>query len=140
LDPISFPDHLRHLSGLFHDPRPDVTLSAISHNVEGTVSEINEQLRSFIEYKARETGIPVVVVKPHNTSRECPGCHFIDKRSRPERSHFKCVSCGFEGEADFVASLNIRNRAAVSQPIVTEAIFDHSIPPVASSFALAKSS
>jgi len=98
------------------------------------------QLRSFIEYKARETGIPVVVVKPHNTSRECPGCHFIDKRNRPERSHFKCVSCGFEGEADFIASLNIRNRAAVSQPIVTEAIFDHSIPPVASSFALARSS
>jgi putative transposase len=112
-------------------------LSAISRNVGGTVSEINEQLRSFIEYKARETGIPVVVVKPHNTSRECPRCHFIDKRNRPERSHFKCVSCGFEGEADFIASLNIRNRAAVSQPIVTEAIFDHSIPPVASFEALA---
>jgi IS605 OrfB family transposase len=98
------------------------------------------QLRSFIEYKARETGIPVVVVKPYNTSRECPRCHFIDKRSRPERSHFKCVSCGFEGEADFIASLNISNRAAVSQPIVTEAIFDHSIPPVASSEALVRSS
>jgi len=98
------------------------------------------QLRSFIEYKARQAGIPVVVVKPHNTSRECPRCHFIDKRNRPERSRFKCVSCGFEGEADFIASLNIRNRAAVSQPIATEAIFDHSITPVASSEALARSS
>ena len=140
MDPISFPDRLRHLSGLFYDSRTGVTLSAISHDVGGTVTEINEQLRSFIEYKAGETGIPVVVVKPHNTSRECPRCHFIDKRNRPERSYFKCVSCGFEGEADFIASLNIRNRAAVSQPIVTEAIFDHSIPPVASSFALARSS
>jgi IS605 OrfB family transposase len=30
------------------------------------------QLRSFIEYKAREAGIPVIVIDPHNTSRECP--------------------------------------------------------------------
>jgi IS605 OrfB family transposase len=90
------------------------------------------QLRSFIEYKAKEMGIPVIAVDPHNTSRECPRCHNIDRRNRPERSVFKCVSCGFGGEADFIASLNIRNRAAVNQPIVTGAIFDHSIPPVAS--------
>gem|GEM_PF-867105 len=44
------------------------------------------------------------------------------RKNRPERSRFKCISCGFEGEADFVASLNIRNRAAVIQPVVTEAI------------------
>jgi len=98
------------------------------------------QLRSFIKYKAREAGIPVIVIDPRNTSRECPICHTIDRRNRPERSRFKCISCGFEGEADFVASINIRNRAAVSQPIVTEAIFDHLIPPVASSEALARGS
>jgi len=80
------------------------------------------QIRSFIEYKARETGIPIIVVDPHNTSRECPECHYTDRKNRPERSRFECISCGFEGEADFVASLNIGNRAAVSQPIVTEAI------------------
>ncbi|MCL4335842.1 MAG: RNA-guided endonuclease TnpB family protein [Candidatus Thermoplasmatota archaeon] len=97
------------------------------------------QLRLFIEYKAREAGIPVIVVDPHNTSRECPECHTIDRGNRPERSKFKCISCGLEGEADFIASLNIRNRAAVNQPIVTGAIFDHSILPVASSKALARS-
>ena len=80
------------------------------------------QIRSFIEYKARETGIPIIVVDPHNTSRECPECHYTDRRNRPERSRFECISCGFEEEADLVASLNIGNRAAVSQPIVTEAI------------------
>ena len=86
------------------------------------------QLRSFIEYKAREAGIPVIVVDPYNTSRECPHCHAISRKNRPERSRFKCVSCGLEGEADFIASLNIRNRAAVSQPIVSGAIFDHLVP------------
>ena len=95
------------------------------------------QLRSFIEYKAKGVGIPVIVVDPRNTSRECPNCHAISKKNRPERSQFRCVSCGLEGEADFIASLNIRNRAAINQPIVAGAIFDHSIHPVASQRASA---
>ena len=95
------------------------------------------QLRSFIEYKAKEIGISVIAIDPHNTSRECPNCHTIDKRNRPERSVFKCISCNLEGEADFIASLNIRNRAAISQPIAAGAIFDHVDPPVASQCALA---
>ena len=90
------------------------------------------QLRSFIEYKAKEMGIPVIAIDPHNTSRECPECHTIDRKNRPERSLFRCISCGLEGEADFIASLNIRNRAAVSQPIAAGAILDHVDPPVAS--------
>ena len=95
------------------------------------------QLRSFIEYKAKEMGILVIAIDPHNTSRQCPKCHTTDRKNRPERSLFRCISCGLEGEADFIAALNIRNRAAVSQPIVTGAIFGHSIPPVASQRALA---
>jgi IS605 OrfB family transposase len=95
------------------------------------------QLRSFIEYKAKEIGISVIAIDPHNTSRECPNCHTIDKRNRPERSVFKCISCNLEGEADFIASLNIRNRAAANQPIAAGAIFDHVDPPVASQRALA---
>ena len=95
------------------------------------------QLRSFIEYKAKEMGILVIAIDPHNTNRECPKCHTTDRKNRPERSLFRCVSCGFWGEADFIAFHNIRNRAAVSQPIVTGAIFGHSILPVASQRALA---
>ena len=95
------------------------------------------QIRLFVEYKAREAGIPVIVIDPHNTSRECPICHTIDRKNRPERSLFRCISCGFEGEADFIASLNIRNRAAVNQPIAAGAIFDHIDPPAASQRASA---
>ena len=39
------------------------------------------QIRSFIEYKAREAGIPVIAIDPHNTSRECPECHTIDRKT-----------------------------------------------------------
>ena len=95
------------------------------------------QIRSFIEYKAREAGIPVIAIDPHNTSRECPICHTISKKNRPERSQFRCISCGLEGEADYIASLNIRNRAAVSQPIAAGAIFDRIDPPAASQRASA---
>ncbi len=91
------------------------------------------QLRLFIEYKAMEAGIPVIVIDPHNTSRECPNCHTISKKNRPERSTFKCISCGLKGEADYIASLNIRNRAVANQPIVAGDFFVHCDSPVASS-------
>jgi len=76
------------------------------------------ELRRFIEYKARLRGVPVIVVDPRNTSRECPLCHYTDKGNRPSRDVFRCLSCGYTAPADYVGALNIRARAAVSQPIV----------------------
>ena len=69
---------------------------------------------------------------PENTSTECPQCSTIDRKNEPERSLFRCISCGLEGEADFIVTLNIRNRAAVSQPIAAGAIPDLVDPLVAS--------
>lgn len=77
------------------------------------------QLRTFVEYKAKMAGVPVAVVDPRNTSRECPDCGAVSKRNRPERNLFRCVSCGRSGPADYIAALNIARRAAVNQPIVT---------------------
>lgn len=76
------------------------------------------QLRQFVEYKAKREGVPVRVVDPHNTSRECPKCHNIDARNRPDRNHFKCTECGYEAMADYVAACNIAARAQVKEPIV----------------------
>ena len=95
------------------------------------------QFRSFIEYKAREAGIPVIVIDPRNTSRECPNCHAITGKNRPERSRFRCISCGLEEEADLIASINIRIRTSFNQPIAAGPIFDHSIHPIASQRASA---
>jgi putative transposase len=74
------------------------------------------QLRSFVEYKARMAGVPIVTVDPRNTSRQCLECGHIAKANRPSQCVFSCVSCGFSGPADTVAARNIRARAAVSQP------------------------
>lgn len=76
------------------------------------------QLRVFITYKAALAGVPVALVNPRNTSRECPGCGHIDKRNRPDRATFRCVSCGLAGPADYIAARNIAGRAAVMQPNV----------------------
>lgn len=75
------------------------------------------QLRSFLEYKARLAGVPVILVDPRNTSRECPACGHVDKRNRPNQSTFSCVSCCHAGVADHVAALNIKARALVKVPM-----------------------
>src|SRR5690606_39939031 len=74
------------------------------------------QLRSFIEYKARVAGVPVVAVDPRNTSRTCPDCGCIDKANRKSQSELLCTSCGFAGHADVIAAGNIRRRAVVMRP------------------------
>jgi putative transposase len=72
-------------------------------------------LRHCLAYKARLSGVPVLLVDPRNTSRTCPACGCIDKANRVSQSRFLCRSCGFSGSADLVAAENIR-RAAVNQP------------------------
>jgi putative transposase len=74
------------------------------------------QLRTFIAYKGALAGVPVVLVDPRNTSRECPGCRHISKRNRPSRDVFRCERCGLAGPADHIAARNISGRAAVMQP------------------------
>jgi len=46
------------------------------------------QLRQFIVYKARLSGVPVVFIDPKSTSITCPVCGFVDKRNRPSQAFF----------------------------------------------------
>jgi IS605 OrfB family transposase len=77
------------------------------------------QLRTFIGYKATQTGVRVVFVDPHNTSRTCAVCGNSDKRNRPDQAHFRCLSCGHTAAADTNAAVNIARVAAVNQPTVS---------------------
>lgn len=77
------------------------------------------QLRSFIEYKAKQMGVEVNAVDPRNTSRTCPCCGHVDKANRKTQSKFLCVDCGFSGLADHIAATNIRRRASVTTPNVS---------------------
>jgi IS605 OrfB family transposase len=77
------------------------------------------QLRSFVEYKAKLGGVPVVFVDPGNTSRTCPECGHCEKANRASRSRFECRACGHRSHADLVGARNIgsRARACVTAPM-----------------------
>jgi IS605 OrfB family transposase len=74
------------------------------------------QLKQFITYKAKFSGVPLFEVDPRNTSRICPICGSIDKANRRTQSLFSCVSCGYSAPADHNAARNIRARAIVNRP------------------------
>ena len=63
-----------------------------------------------IENKAKEVGIDVIYIDPKFTSQRCSKCGYIHTDNRPEQSKFKCLSCGFEANADYNASQNISIR------------------------------
>jgi putative transposase len=71
------------------------------------------QLGSFIAYKARRSGVPVVYVDPAYTSRTCADCGHVDKRNRVSQAWFICRSCGVVAHADRNGSRNIAHRAGV---------------------------
>ncbi len=77
------------------------------------------QLRNFIEYKSIIAGISIILVNPRGTSHICPKCNNNEKANRPNRNTFRCVQCGFSGNADHIAAINIANRASVNKPIVS---------------------
>ena len=76
------------------------------------------QLQTYIEYKSKISGVPIVFVNPKNTSRRCPECKHTDKLNRVSQSEFKCLSCGYAENADYVSARNIKWKAEVNQPIV----------------------
>jgi len=72
------------------------------------------QLRMFLEYKAKLSGVKLVVVRPEYTSKTCCICKRIGNR---QDKVFKCKNCGNNMDADFNASKNIALLGAViNQP------------------------
>jgi putative transposase len=95
-------------------------LKGIRSRLEGTVSRKFRrrfgnwsffQLRSFVTYKARRAGVPIVLVDPHNTSRTCSRCGYCDKANRSDQASFRCLRCDFSTNADKNAALNLREKA-----------------------------
>lgn len=61
-----------------------------------------------LAYKtAREGGVLVKVPAP-GTSQRCHACGFTDPASRRSQALFACTGCGWSGNADVNAALNIR--------------------------------
>jgi IS605 OrfB family transposase len=100
-------------------------LTDIRSRVEATVSRAFRrmfgnwsfaQLRSFVTYKARLAGVPVVFVDPRNTSRTCSACGHCEKANRKSQDVFQCKHCGHSLNADHNAALNISALGLLSKP------------------------
>lgn len=78
------------------------------------------QLRAFVTYKAILAGVDLCIVDPRGTSRTCSDCRFEAKSNRKSQARFLCGACGHAEHADVNAAKNIRTRAVVMLPIVSE--------------------
>jgi len=67
-------------------------------------------LQAKLAHVAARHGIKVATVDARNTSRTCNRCGHCDRANRPDPATFRCVRCGHRLNADFHASLNIRDR------------------------------
>ncbi len=71
------------------------------------------RLQSFIEYKAKKLGIPVVKVSPEFTSQNCSYCGIRGKRNRETFTcgNTECHKRGVKRNSDVNAAFNIAKRA-----------------------------
>jgi IS605 OrfB family transposase len=88
------------------------------------------QLGTFIGYKARRAGVPVIAVDPAYTSQQCSGCGHIHRKNRPSRDAFKCTRCGLSLPADLNAAINIAVRGT-DDWVVSHATVRHAYFPAA---------
>jgi IS605 OrfB family transposase len=66
-------------------------------------------LQTKVRHVASRHGIQVVEVDAKNTSRTCR-CGHVSKSNRPAQALFRCISCGYQHNADILAAFNIRQR------------------------------
>ena len=64
------------------------------------------QVEEMLSYKAFE----LIKVDAAYTSQTCSCCGTVDKRARESQASFVCGACGFRGNADWNAAINILNR------------------------------
>lgn len=80
------------------------------------------ELKSFLEYKSRLAGIPLVEVDPRNTSLTCSVCGHCEKTNRKTQAEFACKACGYVANADFNAAVNIAAKADIKRPTVARVV------------------
>ena len=75
-------------------------------------------LRIMLAYKLADRDARLLEVAAAYTSHTCAACGVIDARSRRDQSHFICIACGHEANADTNAAINILRRAdGALQPV-----------------------
>jgi len=70
-------------------------------------------LLTMLEYKCDWYGKTFIKVDPKYTSQTCSSCGHVSKKNRRSQKSFKCISCGFQRNADRNAAKNILNKGLI---------------------------
>ena len=63
--------------------------------------------RILLEYKTRWAGGLLLLVPPEYTSQRCSVCGHVSGENRKTQAGFRCLSCGYDANADLNAAWNI---------------------------------
>ena len=72
------------------------------------------QLKSFLAYKCRRAGVPLIEVDARYSSQQCSRCAHTERANRPSQEVFCCRYCGFQANADMNAALVLEARVTLS--------------------------
>jgi putative transposase len=105
------------IAGAQHVPSAKGTADAPGRNVRAK-AHLNRAIldqgwrgfRTMLGYKLADRGGRLIEVSAAYTSQTCAACGVIDARGRRDQSHFACVACGHEADADANAAINILRR------------------------------
>ena len=65
----------------------------------------------LLQQEAAKLKIPVMKVHAAGSSQSCPSCSYRHRNNRESQAVFRCRRCAFQANADWTASVIIRNRA-----------------------------
>ena len=95
------------LSNLNSNSKPK---GRLSKNIRSSIGSWNYAYwLNRLEMNCEENRVSFRTVSPYNTSITCPVCNLADSRNR-NGEVFKCQACGYTGNADINAALNIVQR------------------------------
>lgn len=72
------------------------------------------QLKTFLDYKCRRAGVPLIEVDARYSSQQCSRCGHTDRANRPSQEEFCCRYCCFRSHADVNAAMVLEARATLS--------------------------
>lgn len=72
------------------------------------------QLKSFLAYKARRAGVPLIEIEAAYSSQQCSRCAHTERANRPTQEVFRCRYCCFQANADANAAKVLEARATLS--------------------------
>ena len=82
-----------------------------------------DEMRRYITYKAKETGVLVMFVNPRYTAQRCSECLHIERGNRRSQSEFACRKCGHKEHADVNSAKVIKLLGLCQRPLGGEVAF-----------------